>query len=369
MSRKLRVLVTLSNDLVTDQRVQKVCNSLCSWGHSPVLIGRERRHSLPLPVWPFRAIRMKLLFETGPLFYAELNLRLFVRLLFTPCDAIHANDLDTLLPAFLVARIRGKQLVYDTHEYFTGVPELSARPRVQRIWKRIEQFVFPRLHHIVTVNASIAQLYEEEYGKLIGVMRNIPAAIAIQPATRAQLGLPVDTFILILQGNGINVDRGGEEAVQMMQHLDNCLLLIAGSGDVIPALKQFVVQNGLQEKVRFLPRMPYPELMRYTSVCDLGLTLDKDTNINYRFSLPNKVFDYIHAGIPVLASNLPEVRRVVEGYDVGVIAFQHDPVYLAGCVNALKNTNQQQEKFRAQCVKAAKSLTWEQEVQAIRAWY
>jgi hypothetical protein len=99
----MRVLVTLSNDLVTDQRVQKVCNSLVEWGHQPVLIGRQLPHSLPLPEWSFKAVRMKLFFRSGPLFYAELNLRLFLKLLVSSCDAIHANDLDTLLPAYLVS--------------------------------------------------------------------------------------------------------------------------------------------------------------------------------------------------------------------------------------------------------------------------
>jgi glycosyltransferase involved in cell wall biosynthesis len=312
---------------------------------------------------------MKLLFETGPAFYAELNLRLFFKLLFTRCDAIHANDLDTLLPAYLVARIRGKQLVYDTHEYFTGVPELVKRPKVQRIWKAIERFVFPKLKKVVTVNRSIAELYEKEYKVPVGVMRNIPSAQPIASASRQELNLPLDAFILILQGNGINVDRGGEEAVQLMHHLDNALLLIAGSGDVIPTLKSYVATNGLSEKVRFLPRMPYADLMRYTSCCDLGLTLDKDTNINYRFSLPNKIFDYIHAGIPVLASNLPEVRRIVEGYDVGIICNSHNPAEIAQAVKVLLNHPDKKALFIQNCRKATSDLTWENEVQSIRSWY
>ncbi len=369
MARKLRVLVTLSNDLVTDQRVQKVCSSLVEWGYEPVLIGRKRSQSLPLPAWSFRAIRMNLFFETGPFFYAELTVRLFFRLLFTRCDAIHANDLDTLLPAYLVSVIRKKQLVYDTHEYFTGVPELQARPRIQAIWKSIERFIFPRLKRIVTVNRSIAELYEKEYGVNLKVIRNIPSSITIKSATRKELNLPENKFLIILQGNGINVDRGGEEAVQMMEFLDDCILIIAGSGDVIPKLKEYVLNHHLSERVLFLDRMPYAELMSYTHCCDLGLTLDKDTNINYRFSLPNKVFDYIHAGIPVLSSNLPELKKIIEGYDVGKIAIQHDPVYLAKLIKDLKENNDQLIHYRRNCLKASSELSWEHEVQAIRSWY
>jgi glycosyltransferase involved in cell wall biosynthesis len=369
MPPKMRVLVTLSNDLVTDQRVQKVCNSLVEWGHQPVLIGRQLPNSMPLPEWSFKAVRMKLFFRSGPLFYAELNIRLFFKLLFSTCDAIHANDLDTLLPAFLVSRIRNKQLVYDTHEYFTEVPELVKRPKVQAIWKRIESNIFPRLSKIVTVNESIANLYGQAYGKKLEVMRNIPRAIQIQKKSRSELGLPENSFILILQGNGINIDRGGEEAVMMMQHLENALLLIAGSGDVIPELKKYVIEHQLENKVRFLNRMPYAELMTYTACSDLGLALDKNTNINYRFSLPNKVFDYIHAGIPLLASDLIEVKRIIEGNRVGLIAQNHQPEHLADLVKELIVDKALQADFRENCKKASLHLYWENEVLSIQKWY
>lgn len=369
MSLKMRVFVILSNDLVTDQRVQKVCNTLVEWGHQPVLIGRKLPHSLPLPDWSFKAIRMKLIFQRGPLFYTELNIRLFFKLLFSNCDAIHANDLDTLLPAFLVSRIRHKQLVYDTHEFFTEVPELVKRPKIQRIWKRIESHIFPKLTNIVTVNASIANLYEQAYGIKLEVVRNIPRAVEIQKKSRKDLGLPENTFIIILQGNGINIDRGGEEAVKMMEYLTGALLLIAGSGDVIPALKKYVGEQQLENKVLFLNRMPYEELMTYTACSDLGLTLDKNTNINYRFSLPNKVFDYIHAGIPVLASDLIEVKRIVEEYKVGIITQNHQPEHLADLVMQLINDADIQQKFRENCQKASRQLVWENEVQSIQKWY
>jgi glycosyltransferase involved in cell wall biosynthesis len=249
------------------------------------------------------------------------------------------------------------------------VPELVKRPKVQAIWKRIESNIFPRLSKIVTVNESIANLYEQAYGKKLEVMRNIPRAIQIQKKSRSELGLPENSFILILQGNGINIDRGGEEAVMMMQHLENALLLIAGSGDVIPELKKYVVEHQLENKVRFLNRMTYAELMTYTACSDLGLTLDKNTNINYRFSLPNKVFDYIHAGIPLLASDLIEVKGIIEGNRVGLIAQNHQPEHLADLVKELIVDKALQADFRENCKKASLRLYWENEVLSIQKWY
>jgi glycosyltransferase involved in cell wall biosynthesis len=370
MSDRLRIAILVSNDLSTDQRVLKVCRTLHNWGHEPFLTGRLLPESLPMQELPFQTQRMRLFFRTGPGFYAELSFRLFFRLLFVRCDVIHANDLDTLLPAYLVSVIRRKKLIYDTHEYFTGVPELMNRPGIRKIWQAIERFIFPRLQRVMTVNDSIAKLYESEYHKRLRVVRNIPMGIKKEPLLlRIDLNLPEDRFIIILQGNGINVDRGAEEAVEMMNKLEGCLLLIAGSGDVIPFLKEQVQKNNLSDKVVFLPRMEYSKLMQITAYCDLGLTLDKDTNINYRYSLPNKLFDYIHAGIPVLASDLVEVAKIVNTYSIGWIIPIVTSENLVNTVNKIRLDTEQQLRFRANCKKAAKELSWETEVEEIRNWY
>ncbi len=368
--RSMRIAMVVSNDLANDQRVLKMCYTLQNWGHQVQLTGRQRRTSPPLPDFPFKTTRLKLLFETGPLFYMMLQLRLFFHLLFTKQDLIHANDLDTLLPSWLVAKIKGCKLVYDTHEYFTGVPELSHRPMVRKIWKTLESAIFPGLNKVITVNHSIAGLYKTDYGMLPMVVRNVPSVSNALPAVgRKELGLPEDKFILIMQGSGINVDRGAEEAVEMMKYLDKTLLIIAGSGDVIPSLKQYVSSSRLGEKVKFIAKMPYSELMKYTAVSDIGLSLDKDSNINYRFSLPNKLFDYIRAGIPVMASDLPEVRKVLEETRSGLITADHDPVRMAAMVTSLRSDYQHFDDLKKQAVKAAGRYSWETEVKAIKSWY
>lgn len=360
-----RICVIVSNDLVTDQRVSKTCSSLSSWGHHIQLWGRHQKVESPLAARPYPCYRMRMLFHRGPLFYAEFNLRLFFVLLFGSYDIIYANDLDTLFPAVLVSKIRRKKLIYDSHEYFTGVPELVHRPFIQKCWKAIERFCLHRITEMITVNDSIANLFREEYGIKVGVLRNLPlAGINIDSKSRKQLNLPEDKFILILQGNGINVQRGAEEAVEMMKYLPEMLLLIAGSGDVIPALKQQVDRENLGDRVWFLPRMHYAQLMSYTAVCDLGLTLDKDTNINYRFSLPNKLFDYLRAGIPVLASALPEVQRIVETFRVGEVCASHNPSELASSVCKIQSKGT--AEYTANIQHALSQLNWEKEVEILK---
>lgn len=366
------IAVTVSNDLATDQRVLKVCQSLYDLGYMPRMIGRKLPESIAMPEVPFQHKRMRLLFRNGPAFYAELNLRLFFLLLFSKLDRVHANDLDTLLPAYLVSVIRRKPLVYDTHEYFTGVPEIQSRPLVKKIWKGIEGFVFPKLSRVSTVNESIASLYERDYGILPKVIRNIPTRLntEIKPVSKLDIPGVSDTdFVIILQGAGINVDRGAEEALEMMKFLKDCKLIIAGSGDVIGKLRIRASQDDLNGKVIFLPKMNYSHLMQITAACNLGLTLDKDTNINYRFSLPNKLFDYIHAGIPVFASNLPEVRKVVEEYGVGLITESHNPETMASQINNLKSNPQSLLRMREACLAAIQELTWEKESLVLQLFY
>jgi glycosyltransferase involved in cell wall biosynthesis len=368
--RAMRISMMVSNDLATDQRVLKMCHTLNGWGHRVNLTGRMRRNSPPLPDYPFKTTRLNILFDAGPMFYMCLQFRLFIHLLFSKQDLIYANDLDTLLPAWLVSRIKGKKLVYDTHEYFTGVPELNRRPMVRKTWKLVESLIFPRLRRVITVNESIAALYQRDYGILPSVVRNLPSRnLSLPLADRPKLGLPSDKFILIMQGNGINVDRGAEEAVAMMNHLQHALLLIIGSGDVIPNLKKFVALNGLEEKVRFFSRMPYAEMLKYTVSSDLGLSLDKDSNINYRFSLPNKLFDYIRAGIPVLASDLPEVRKIVDESGCGIITSTHDPARMAELIHALRADSARIEELRRSSTMAANQYSWETEVQVIYSWF
>jgi glycosyltransferase involved in cell wall biosynthesis len=365
-----RAVVAVINDLVTDQRVHKSCLALQKCGYAVVLVGRQLRNSPEMPPRPYSTVRMRLLFEKGPLFYAEFNTRLFLWLLFSRFQLLVSNDLDTLLPVFLLSRLRRIPMVFDSHEYFTETPELVHRPAVQRVWKSIERFVLSRIDRMITVNDSIAGLFEKEYGIKTYVIRNIPPRW--QPdrqKSRSELGLPEDRPLLILQGSGINIQRGAEELVETMKQLNEFTLIIIGGGDVIEHLKVLARKYGAEERIIFLPRMPYDQMMHFTAAADLGFTLDKDTNLNYRLSLPNKLFDYIQAGTPVVASNLPEVSNIVLSYVVGCIAESHSPDYLASLIRNALNDKASLEEWVKNCSFAAAELCWENEEQKLLSIY
>ena len=137
MSKK-RIIVSVTNDLTTDQRVAKICNSLTDLNLEVILVGRILKKSIQINR-NYSTKRFKLWFNKGPLFYANYNIRLFFFLLFTKTDFLWSNDLDTLLANHIISKWKSKKLIFDSHEYFTEVPELIDRPKVQKIWKRLEQ--------------------------------------------------------------------------------------------------------------------------------------------------------------------------------------------------------------------------------------
>jgi glycosyltransferase involved in cell wall biosynthesis len=355
-------IVSVINDLITDNRVHKSCLTLQKAGYEVLLVGRVLRKSPPMNERPYKVKRMKLLFESGPLFYAEFNIRLFLFLLFKRCQLLLSNDLDTLLPNFLISKLKNIPLIYDSHEYFTETPELINRRFVQNIWKKIEYFCLSRLKEMITVNESIAELFRSKYGIKVYVIRNIPMQLKnFERKSREAIGLPTDKHLLVLQGAGINIQRGTEELVKAMAFLDNCFLMLIGSGDVLPKLKKMVAEMQLESRVRFFPRMPYLEMIAYTQVAELGFTLDKDTNLNYRFSLPNKLFDYIQAGVPVISSHLPEIERIIRHYNIGDFVEDHRPETIATTISEALENKSRYQIWKTNLLQAKDELCWEKE--------
>ena len=371
MSKQKKAIVSVTNDLYTDQRVHKVCLFLESQGFSVILVGRKLKSSVELQTRTYSIKRFNLFFDKGAKFYAEYNFRLFWYLIFRKVDVLVANDLDTLLANYSVSKFKPfSRLVYDSHEYFTEVPELIHRKKVKQIWETIEAWIFPKLKTIYTVNSSIAKLYADKYQKEIKVVRNIsPSWEPVNLKSKKELGIPENKNLIILQGAGINIDRGAEEAVQAMKSVENTVLMIVGDGDVVFQLKTYVIDNQLVDKVLFFDKRPYNEMMNFTYYADLGLTLDKPTNINYRYSLPNKVFDYIQAETPIIGTNLIEISKILSEYGVGEIIEEFTPENLALLINSIFSSESKLVNLKANCSKARKVLNWESEIEILKEIY
>ena len=354
--------VSVINDLVTDNRVNKTCMALIECGYDVTLVGRKLSNSLPIPNWTFKTIRLKMIFKKGPLFYFFFNLRLFFVGLINKTDLFYANDLDTLAPMFLLSKLKKKPLIYDSHELFCEVPELKDSKIKKAIWQKLEGYIIPKLKTCITVNDSIAKIYEAKYNVPFYIIRNISDFDqSFIPKSRVQLSLPEDKKIILLQGAGINVDRGAEELIDAMEFVQNAVLYIIGSGDVWENLKQKVLFNkNIQNKVVLINKLPKSELINYTFNADIGLSIDKNTNLNYLYSLPNKIFDYIQAEIPILASRLPEIENIILQYKIGDFIDDHNPKTIANKLNEMLYS-QQLSSYKKYLAIAKKEITWKSE--------
>ena len=379
--RQPRVILSVTNDLVTDQRVHRSCSALSEAGFRVTLVGRRLPGSAPLQR-PYHTRRLSLLFRKKALFYAEYNLRLFLHLLFAPADLFYANDTDTLLANYLAARLRRKPLFFDAHEMFPEVPELVGRDRVRRVWTKIEDFIFPRLARrpdmaAVTVCQSIADIYRQRYGLSMAVVRNVPLP---SPSTSAPVddllaAVPAGKRILLYQG-AVNIGRGIEWMMAAMPHLAECHFLVAGDGDIFSSLQR---QADAMPNVTFLGRLEPQRLKALTLHADLGISLLENRGLNYYYSLPNRLADFVQAHVPVLATDFPEIHRLVATYDIGTLvppapydadtqtSTPPDPVQLAATVRATLAhwdalpTQRRSDLF----ARAAADLSWNNDKQTL----
>ncbi|MCB0803149.1 MAG: glycosyltransferase [Flavobacteriales bacterium] len=352
VTKQKKIIVSVTNDLCTDQRVHKVCTSLQSNGYRVLLLGRKLSSSPEIENRTYTTRRFSLLFHKGPLFYLNYNLRLLLYLIFNSFDILLSNDLDTLTANFIASKIKNKPLVYDSHEYFTEVPELIDRKRVQQIWEKLEAWMLPKVKHSYTVSAKIAAVYHQKYSIDMEVIRNFPSKKTI-------ISNKEDQKIIVYQG-ALNIGRGLEELIEAMQFVEDAKLKIAGDGDIALELKSLLAKYNLEDKVSFLGRLSILKLHELTQKASLGVSLEKELGLNYKYAVPNKIFDYIQAGVPVLYSPLVEVVSLLNNYLVGEQLMSHEPISIARQINEMLISDKK-ELWKSECLRAASIYNWEEE--------
>ena len=372
----MRIIFTVTNDLVYDRRMIRIGESLATEGYDVLLVGRQLNDSQVFDNELIKHKRFKLFFNKGKLFYLEYNLRLFFWLLFQRFDIVCGIDLDTILPCYLVSILRGgKPCVYDAHELFTEVPEVVRRPMIRRIWLGIEKLVVPKLKFCYTVSQSVADEFDRRYNLKFEVIRNLPnrQAQAPQPpkgefAHHSSLITHHSSPIILYQGN-LNEGRGLETAVEAMQYIDNAELWIAGDGDLGFILRGMVKDLKLENKVKFLGYVQPKDLADITQQAAIGLHISEDKGLSYQYSLANKFLDYIQAGVPQICTQFIEYQRLNHEFNVAILIEKTDLNLLLNALNLLLNDTELYRTLQQNCLKAAVVLNWEMEEKKVIEFY
>jgi glycosyltransferase involved in cell wall biosynthesis len=320
-----KIIISAISDLVTDQRLEKVSETLHEEGYEVLLTGSCFKGYTPIKR-SYEVKRIKLIFRKGPLFYLEFNLKLFLFLLSNRADLYLANDLDTLFPNFIVSKLRNKKLVYDTHEYFTELPELINRPKVKAIWSKLEKYLLPKIKYSYTVCESISEIYREKYQINMGVIRNLPKS---KPVETPLVKIPYPRGTYAIYQGVLNKGRGLELLIDSLMVNKRLNLVIAGDGYHRKYLIERVTKNNLENRVHFTGRLLPGQLRQITQGALLGFSLEENMGLNYYYALPNKLFDYIQANIPVIVSDLPEMRSIVQDYQIGSVLKNRNPETLS----------------------------------------
>lgn len=354
-----KILFAVTTDLNYDQRMQRICSSLSLHGYSVLLAGRKWPESKPLQPQVYRQHRLNCFFHKGKFFYLEYNLRLFFFLLFQRADAYGAADPDTALPIWLKAKLTDKPFIFDAHEYFSEVPEVVERPKIQRFWQWVEAFIIPKAQLRYTVTQSLARLFQEKSGYPFEVIRNI-TVLKPQP-------IPPKPNRYILYQGAVNEGRGLEMLLDVMPEIE-AELWICGKGEVLDNLVEQAEKIGISGKVKFLGYVLPAELEKITRQAYIGVNLLENRGLSYYYSLANKFFDYLHAGVPQVVINFPEYENLNNQYHVG-LAIPLEKAALKNALTLLLTDEKQYAGMVKNCLVAREELNWQQEEQKLTALY
>jgi len=356
------VIFCVTNDLFFDRRMQKICSSLQTGGYEISLVGRRATTHLQDTVPSYRRYWLHIIFQKGPLFYLEFQIRLFFFLLFQPKAILCAIDLDTMPAVYLASIAKSTQRILDAHELFTEQKEVISRKWVHRCWLWLEKWLIPRFPLGYTVNEALAEEFFKRYGVRYTVIRNVPVWISnISESTSKR-----DRWI-IYQG-AVNEGRSFETLIPAMKKVP-VPLHIYGTGNFLIRVKELIQKEELQDKIICHPPELPENLVLITPLATIGVTLFENKGLNQYLSLANRFFDYIMAGIPQICANYPAYEAILDRYPVGLSVDPSDSEAIAEALNKLLTDDVVYEKCKRACWEAREEFNWEKEQQHLLDFY
>lgn len=348
-----RIALTVTNDLSYDQRMQRICSSLETAGYDVLLIGRVQKKSINLQTQSFTQKRLNCFYNKGFLFYVEYNIRLFFFLLFTKIDAICAIDLDTILPCYFVSGLKNIPRVYDAHELFTELKEVVSRKNVHRFWLLIERFAVPKYKNGYTVNCFIQEEFKRRYGVNYQMVRNLPIKKKLQPQQK------YSEPTIIYQG-AVNEGRSFETLIPAMKNV-NAKLVICGNGNFFNQTKALIMQCNLADKIDLKGYLLPNDLQTITQRCHIGITIFEEEGLNQYYSLANRFFDYMMAGLPQICVDYPEYSVINNQYQFAYLINNVSEQTIANGLNKLLADTVLYYELQNNCNSTREILNWQEE--------
>ena len=367
-----RIVMVVNSDFRHDSRVQREALSLLRAGFSVTVYSLtmtgERKQT-------YRGIRLinpvdgKLAWLPYRLSNMRAGWQLIKALLREKATIWHGHDIETLPFVFAASKIKGGQLVYDSHELWQGYdwPGRGGRGKrlrslVWKLWLGMEKVLAKRCDLVVAVNGSCAR----EMALSLGIETPLVIRNCIDPVKdteapleglRKQLGL-VPGEKLVLYSGQFQKGRGLENLLKAWKRMPSGFhLVFLGRGPLEGELRTLVVNEGIKN-VTFLPPVRTAEIPQFTRGVNLGVVLIEAKDLSKYYCLPNKLFEYIAAGIPVLASDLPEIRRLVEEHQVGVLVDSQDPAIIGDILFKVLTNKKEMSRLGDNVRGAGKKLSW-----------
>ena len=360
------------NHVDYERRIKNQAESIAASGQAVWIIALGRKGEAPATKHQaYRLWRIMIPFDQGgPFKFILFNLKVILFLLRKNISIIHCHDLWVLPAAALLSRLKSKPLVYDAHEYYAGL-ELFIRKKIKKkIWLIVEKIALKRVDVVITVSEPLADLYSERYPwiKQIEVIRNLPKYEMIGNRKKEKRAVNSSNKIIVYQGH-FRPGRGLKNLIEAMKYVANGHLLLIGGGELTEQLKVQVNSLCLDDRVTFLDYIPTDNLIQTTATADLGIALFEPTSINYAYALPNKFFEYVMAGIPVLSSNIQTFSDYIDRYQFGLTVDPSDVKAISRTINQMLNDKKGLLRWRDNAILAAKELNWENEAGKLGSIY
>lgn len=301
--------------------------------------------------------------------YLEFFIKAVIRGLSFQPDIIHCHDITPLPVGYMIMILlkRNPVFIYDSHELWSHASGVINRPGITRwVLRKMEHFFIRKADYVVTVSESIAHFLKKQDNleRTPYVIRNLPEKKEVQRKSdilKKELGIATDKKIVLYQG-AISKGRGLENIIKAIPYFEEKIIfVIIGGGPLKKKLQEMVNTTGIKNRVYFLDFVPYDRLLDFTNSAYLGIAAIENYCLSYYFSLPNKLFEYIQAEIPVVCSDFPEMKNVILDNKLGKVFNPEDPKEIAEVVNELLNDEIHYEICLNNVRKVKSEFCWEEE--------